>query len=69
MERIDDDIARKMLPDVVERIEANKRLESADIWYQMKLINPNLPWTIYRQHYKREFLVKQFNKMFGTQIK
>jgi hypothetical protein len=69
MERIDDDIARKMLPDVVERIEANKRIEVGMMLHQMELINPNLPWTTYGRHYKREFLVKQFNKMFGTQTK
>jgi len=60
---------QKLSPNTMQMIINNKRLDKSSIGYQIGMIQPTNPYTIYWDDFKREELKREFKDVFGIEIK
>ena len=59
---------KKMFPSTIKAIENGKRLTKCDMGYQIGHVEAYHPASIYWDKMDRDYMVKAFNKVFGTNI-
>jgi hypothetical protein len=59
----------RLFPSTLQKIQDKKRLTKSEMGFQIGHIKPYHPISLYWDSYKREEVVKAFNRMFGTSIK
>ncbi|MDR0575816.1 MAG: hypothetical protein LBG96_17645 [Tannerella sp.] len=59
----------RLFPSTLKRIQDNKRLTKSEMGYQIGHVDPYHPVSLYWDYYRREDVLKAFNKLFGTEIK
>jgi hypothetical protein len=60
---------KRLFPDMLKRVQENKRLTKSEMGYQIGHIEPLHSVSLYWDTFSREEVVSTFNKMFGTAIK
>jgi len=60
---------KQINPNILKKIEGNKRLSKSEMGYQIGKIEPYHVASISTDFFLREEIVTTFNQMFGTEIK
>jgi len=55
--------------EVRQKVEAGKRLTKFDMAFELDRSLPHSLYVVFVEHYKRDELVEDFNKVFKTSIK
>ena len=59
---------KRLFPTTIKAIEKGKRLTKCDMGYQIGHVEVYHPASIYWDKMSRDYMVKAFNKVFGTSI-
>ena len=66
---VQDKNRKRLFPSNLKKIQDGKRLTKSDMGFQIGHVEPFHWASLYWDYYRREEIVKTFNRMFGTEIK